>query len=219
MRSTIAFASLLAAAACVSASSSSHPVLAFTSQQASSTKLELPSDSSISSFVDSLFSAGKASPACSLAAIALVSANNLNRETFASLRYTSSQSLRGRSLDAPSQVTFSAQPDAEYADKLVSRAREVCTARKDVIDIVRINVNDLQQEGRLQFTMPKNVPQIEPLLMSCPTTLLLAYVLIILSIFQNRCFCKNSRPWTSLIPEIWSYLPKTNDCISTQSAR
>ncbi|KAJ1030507.1 hypothetical protein NDA16_001416 [Ustilago loliicola] len=126
MRTTTAIASLLAAAACVSASSSSHPVLAFTSQQASNLKLELPSDLSIDSFVDTLFASGKSSPACKLDAIATVWADHLDRDTFASLRHTSTDSLRARSLDAPSQVTFSAAPNANTTAIFAERIATIC---------------------------------------------------------------------------------------------
>lgn len=125
MRTTTAIAALLAASAGVSAASSAHPVLAFTSQQASSIHLELPTDSSLTGLIDSLYAAGRASPACQLDAIALVQAEHLDRDTFASLRHSSTDSLRARSLDAPSQVTFNAAP-AEDAFGYLNSAKKVC---------------------------------------------------------------------------------------------
>ncbi|TKY90133.1 hypothetical protein EX895_000131 [Sporisorium graminicola] len=126
MKATTAIASLLAAAACVSANSVSYPVLAFTSQQASSTKLQLPTDSSLTGFVDSLLISGRTSPVCNLDAIAFVHADQLDRDTFASLRHSSTHSLRARSLGAPSQVTFNAAPGAERYSSLVSRISKEC---------------------------------------------------------------------------------------------
>lgn len=168
MRTTTAIASLLAAAACVSASSSSHPVLAFTSPQASNLKLELPSDSSIDSFVNTLFARGKSSPACKLDAIATVWADHLERDTFASLRHTSSDSLRAKSLDAPSQVTFSAAPNANTTLLLAEQVADVCrlgrfsithlsdltrsqdasTPDQDAFPLVEILVKDLPSQGK-----------------------------------------------------------------------
>lgn len=126
MRTTTAIASLLAAVACVSASSSSHPVLAFTSQQADSTQLQVPSSSDLATFVVSLFNAGKSSPACDLDAIAVVLVDKLDRDTFASLRHSSSHSLRGRALDAPSQVTFNALPESEITSAIAGNASQAC---------------------------------------------------------------------------------------------
>ncbi|GAC96674.1 hypothetical protein PHSY_004257 [Pseudozyma hubeiensis SY62] len=126
MRASIAIASLLATVACVSATSNSRPVLAFTSAGASSLQLELPTDSSLTGFIDSLFADKKASPACKLDAIALVEAENLDRDTFASLRHSSTDSLRARSLDAPSQITFDVAPVPDAFNDLASRFAKAC---------------------------------------------------------------------------------------------
>lgn len=126
MRTITAISSLLAAAICVSATGPSHPVLAFTSPHASSVQLELPTDSSLAGLIDSLYAPGKITPACKLDAVVLVEAENLNRDAFASLRHSSSNSLRARSLNAPSQVTFNAAPAADVFDLLVERASKAC---------------------------------------------------------------------------------------------
>lgn len=76
--------------------------------------------------IDSLYAPGKISPACKLDAVVLVEAENLNRDAFASLRHSSSNSLRARSLNAPSQVTFNAAPAADVFDLLVERASKAC---------------------------------------------------------------------------------------------
>ncbi|EST09738.1 hypothetical protein PSEUBRA_000119 [Kalmanozyma brasiliensis GHG001] len=158
MRTTTVISTLLAAAACVSASSHSHPVLAFTSSQASSTKLQLPSESTIDGFVNSLFASGKSSPACQLDAIALVQADHLDRNTFASLRHSSTDSLRARSLDAPSQVTFNV-PESDISARIESRLKEACGATvhsrvsalekvgsSDHLLFASINIGDLRNE-------------------------------------------------------------------------
>lgn len=166
MRATTAIASLLAAAACVSASSPSQPVLAFTSKYAASLQLEPPTQSSIGSFIDSLFAAGKKSPACKLDAIAVVSADNLDRETFAGLKHSSSDSLRARSLDAPSQVTFNAPPEADIHKLIQSHMGKSCRAGRyqitsiqpvhsvrtsENLQIVIIDAGDIRKEGKLIF--------------------------------------------------------------------
>ncbi|SPO19749.1 uncharacterized protein UTRI_00142_B [Ustilago trichophora] len=167
MRTTTAVASLLAAAACVSASSSTHPVLAFTSQQANSIQLQAPSDSDLATFVVSLFASGESSPACTLDAIAVVSADKLDRDTFASLRHSSSHSLKGRALDAPSQVTFNAAPESDIANSIAGNATQHCgysmyrrtdltpsqkvpdtyfDTKDDQIHFLEIKVDDLRKE-------------------------------------------------------------------------
>ena len=174
MKTKTAIASLLVAAAFVSASSSSSPVLAFTSKQALSTKLELPTDASYPGLVDSLFAAGKDSPACNLDAITVVRAGNLDRNTFAGLRHSSADSLRARSLDAPSQVTFN-DPSASISDGyLEEQYSDACGHRghyqittmpadgkfesnKYTPNLVYINVNDLRREGKWDGTESNGV--------------------------------------------------------------
>lgn len=171
MKTTTIISTLLAAAACVSASVDSHPVLAFTSQQASSLKLALPTESSIQGFFDSLFavdkksffSAGTKSPACELDAIAIVQVDNLDRNTFASLRHSSTNSLRARSLDAPSQVTFNAAP-AKNDYRAESTVTKACKLPKYQVTEISawhkvnptpdmlftyVNVGDIHKEGKL----------------------------------------------------------------------
>lgn len=170
MRATTALASLFTAAACVSASSSSsHPVLAFTSQQAASTQLELPSKASIAGFMDSLLIAGKQSPACQLDAIAVVSVDTLDKDTFTSLRHTTTNSLRARSLNAPSQVTFDAQLAGKSIDYIKAHVSKTCgfestetTSVKDTVVLrpshdkfdfhfFEIIISDLRREGKFVY--------------------------------------------------------------------
>ncbi|KAJ9477064.1 hypothetical protein PHBOTO_000740 [Pseudozyma hubeiensis] len=139
MRATTAIASLLAAVACVSATSNSRPVLAFTSAGASSLPLELPTDSSLTGFINSLLADKKASPACKLDAIALVEAENLNTDTFASLRHSSTDSLRARSLDAPSQITFDVAPVSNAFDDLAERFRKACARERTMYTTWNLN--------------------------------------------------------------------------------
>lgn len=166
MRTTTAIASLLAAAACASASSASHPVLAFTSQQASNLQLELPYDSSIDGFVDTLFAAGKSSPACKLDAIATVWADHLDRDTFASLRHTSSDSLRARSIGAPSQVTFGAAPNTNTTAILVEHI--VSTCRFGGYSVTQLSDLTRNQEVSLPDQQQKTFPFVEILVHDLP---------------------------------------------------
>ncbi|SAM72488.1 uncharacterized protein UBRO_00170 [Ustilago bromivora] len=166
MRTTTAIASLLAAAACASASSASHPVLAFTSQQASNLQLELPSDSSIDGFVDTLFAAGKSSPACKLDAIATVWADHLDRDMFASLRHTSSDSLRARSIGAPSQVTFGAAPNTNTTAILVERIVSAC--RFERYSVTQLSDLTRNQEVSPPDQQQKTFPFVEILVHDLP---------------------------------------------------
>lgn len=167
MRTTTAIASLLAAAACVSATSSSHPVLAFTSQQAASTKLELPSESSLSSFVDSILASGKSSSACKLDAVAILVAEKTGGETFASLRHTPVNSLRARAMDAPSQVTFNGEYEHGALTKIAGQFAKACRLGRfhltnmtdpghleptKEINLVTMHVSDLRKQGKCDIT-------------------------------------------------------------------
>ncbi|CBQ67497.1 conserved hypothetical protein [Sporisorium reilianum SRZ2] len=149
MKATTALASLLTAAACVSATSFSHPVLAFTSQQASSVQLQLGTDPSIAGLVDSLLTSGKSSPVCDLDAIAFVQADELNHDTFASLRHSSTDSMRARSLDAPSQVTFNAAPAAEPYMKLADRVTKACGFRRVEMMELRASHDVIQSNNKV----------------------------------------------------------------------
>ncbi|SNX81413.1 uncharacterized protein MEPE_00118 [Melanopsichium pennsylvanicum] len=178
MRPTTAITSLLAAAVCVSASSSPHPVLAFTSQQATSTKLELPSDSSIFTLVNSLFTAGKRSAACELDAVLIVSADKIDRDTLASLRHSSDHSLRKRALDAPSQLTFNDQLEPEAVTEISGQFGKACEVKQVLltnmlssnkvpdstkeIHFININVSDLRKEESALWQVLESMDESHP---------------------------------------------------------
>lgn len=151
MRTTFALASLLSAAACASASRTASPVLAFTSQQSPALQFEAPADASFSTFVSSLFAVEPSSDAksagflnsvfgarqkpaaCDLGAIAIVRAEKLDGNTFASLRHSSTDSLRARSLEAPEQITFNAQPEVDPFQKINSAFAKTCKPSRMIL--------------------------------------------------------------------------------------
>ncbi len=151
MRTTFALASLLSVAACASASRTASPVLAFTSQQSPALQFEAPADASFSTFVSSLFAVEPSSDAksggflnslfgarqkpaaCDLGAIAIVRAEKLDGNTFASLRHSSTNSLRARSLEAPEQITFNAQPEVDPFQKINSAFAKTCRPSRMIL--------------------------------------------------------------------------------------
>ncbi|PWZ02944.1 hypothetical protein BCV70DRAFT_234709 [Testicularia cyperi] len=173
--STVAGA--LASAALVSANTGQ--LLAFTSSQAGSVHLSMPSLQTVSGFANSLLTANSNGAICSLDAIAVVSVEHLRRDTYSALRH-SSQSLRKRALDAPSQLTFLADQDDSVISSVSQqlghcRNKQIVRSSKHAgepigtvdaapafINVLEIRTKDLAHDEELVLQSLSQIDEIYP---------------------------------------------------------